>query len=303
MCSGGPSKRTCGNTVTDDDLGLECDSCHEWYHAACQGIPKAAVKALEKFIGYLSWLCAKCKSSLISGKERPPLLAPLEGKVAELEKVIHRHMEVVESSIQIQEQTMKEHAIQVERTLQSYGKNAIEHAKAVEQSVKQHKATYAEAVKGTCSEVTNIVKAQLAGIPKVSQSNDTKTVQDLSKVLDDHMDKERRKANLVIHNLPEQEGTSVSERSAKDMSSVSTMVKDIMRIHVTLSKSFRVGKRMPEKHRLLIVTLENPASKHDILKGARQLRHSDMYSNVYITPDLTQKEREAGRKLREELAS
>ena len=95
----------------------------------------------------------------------------------------------------------------------------------------------------------------------------------------------------------------MSERSAKDMTSVSTMVKDIIKIHVTSSKSFRVGKKMPEKHGLLLVTLDNPATKHDILKGARELRHSDMYSNVYITPDLTQKEREAGRKLREALAS
>ena len=50
------------------------------------------------------------------------------------------------------------------------------------------------------------------------------------------------------------------------------------------------------------MTLDNPSAKHDILRGAPELRHTTKYSNVYLTPDLTQKEREAGRKLREELA-
>ena len=88
VCSRGPNKKVCGNPVKEEDLGVHCDRCHEWFHAACQGIPKTAIQALERFADYLAWVCAKCKSDLNNRKERPPLLAPLESKVAELERVI-----------------------------------------------------------------------------------------------------------------------------------------------------------------------------------------------------------------------
>ena len=92
------------------------------------------------------------------------------------------------------------------------------------------------------------------------------------------------------------------DRSEKDISLFSTMLKEVMKINVVASKSFRVGKKSHERPRLLIVTLENPACRQDILRGAWQLRDTEQYSNIYITPDLTQKEREEGRKLRDELA-
>ena len=146
-----------------------------------------------------------------------------------------------------------------------------------------------------------MVKTQLAMIPKPNPANN-KSTQDLSKVLDDHMDRERRKGNVVVHNLPKQPGCTVMERSEKDISLFSTMLKEVMKIHVVASKSFRVGRKSQDKPRLLIVALDNPACKQDILRGARQLRHTEQYSNIYITPDLTQKEREESRKLRDELA-
>ena len=80
------------------------------------------------------------------------------------------------------------------------------------------------------------------------------------------------------------------------------MIKGEMKINASVSKSVRAGKKLGDKPRLLIITPDNPAVKHDILRYAPQVRRSDQYSNIYITPDLTQKEREANRKLREELA-
>ena len=43
--------------------------------------------------------------------------------------------------------------------------------------------------------------------------------------------------------------------------------------------------------------------KGDVLRLAPQLRNSNSWSNIYITPDLTKEERDAARKVREELAA
>ena len=143
--------------------------------------------------------------------------------VNELEETVRRQTELVNDSVRVQEKTMKEHVIKVEKSLQEFSKSAKEQVKVVEQSLNLHKASYSEAVKGTCSEVTSMVKSQLATLPKGNQ-RDNKPAQDLSKVLDDHMDRERSKANIVIHNLPEQEGDSVTDRAEKDLAIFSTMI-------------------------------------------------------------------------------
>ena len=68
-----------------------------------------------------------------------------------------------------------------------------------------------------------------------------------------------------------------------------------------VTKAFRVGKGSPEKPRLLIVGLENVETKADLLKLAPDLRHTQQWKRVFVTPDLTWQEREQGRKLRMDL--
>ena len=79
------------------------------------------------------------------------------------------------------------------------------------------------------------------------------------------------------------------------------VIKDAFRMKVSVSRCFRAGKGGQGKTRLLIVTLDTPGVKQEILGMAPQLRGSDKWGNIYITPDLTPAEREAARKLREEL--
>ena len=129
---------------------------------------------------------------------------------------------------------------------------------------------------------------------KEMQSVSSKTAQDVSEVFDDFLDREKRKLNLVVHNLAEPQGDTFQERAAKDASLFTSMIKEALKISVMPVKTFRVGKKLPEKPRLLIVTLESASAKYDILKYAPQLRDSVHFDNIYINPDLTQKEREQG---------
>ena len=72
-------------------------------------------------------------------------------------------------------------------------------------------------VKGSCSEMVTQVSAKLSSFPQLAAAHAaSKDVQNMSKVFDDFLNKDRRKNNLVIHNLPEPEAASLAERSEND---------------------------------------------------------------------------------------
>ena len=289
FCKGGPGK-PCGEPVRHSERGVACDKCEHWFHASCQGILKPAFEALAKY-KVLAWLCPDCKQSLKGHSTSPKghNNLTLETKVEQLATLVDTHMRQVEQSLKEQE-----HAVH-------------EQTKLIERSIRDghtQKASYAEMVKGTCSDIVSKVSAKVSTIPQAfAAQSASKDLQNISQVFDDFLEKDKRKNNLVVHNLPEAEGSSLSERSERDTKSFQEVVRDTFRMNVSVSKVYRVGKVMQNKPRLLIITLDTPGVKGEILRMAPQLRDSVKWGNIYITPDLTKTEREAARKLREELAT
>lgn len=70
---------------------------------------------------------------------------------------------------------------------------------------------------------------------------------------------------------------------------------------VKVDKGLRLGKKQPLKPRLLLISVSDFRVKMSILKAAKRLKTSTQLNNVYITPDLTHKEREQSRNFRAEL--
>lgn len=115
--------------------------------------------------------------------------------------------------------------------------------------------------------------------------------------IDGFLDRERRKPNLVIHNLPGQAGDPRMDRCNADMSEFTRMIRECFRLKVHTKSSFPAGKASTGRHRLLIVTLDSEEDKHTILRLASQFRDSARYGQIYITPDLTWQERQKGRQM------
>ena len=250
--------------------------------------------------------------------------ALLDTKVEKLETLVDTHMSRIEQTLSEQLQAASEvsmldskvetlatlvdtHMRHIDRTLREQEQVVSGQTKMIERSIKDsqtHKASYAEMVKGTCSDVVAKVTAKVAAIPQsLATQTASKDMQDISKVFDSFLEKEKRKNNLVIHNLPEAEGGTFAERSDRDSKLFQDVVKDTFKLSVAVAKAYRVGKVTGSKPRLLIVTLDTPGVKGDILRLAPQLRNSGTWGNIYITPDLTKTEREAARRVREELAA
>lgn len=290
-CPGGPGKKSCGDPVRDP--GVQCDICDTWFHPFCQSVSVEAYKAL-KVHDVLSWICSACKI-LLDDKSKE-VLKPFRESVGLASKMDKMGM------------ALNEHLSKMERDLQVQGEILEKHSKLLEESVKEislHKASYSEVVQSNCENVLKKVSAKIDKLPSVAppavntapaSAVDRSTSHELAGIFDNFMDKEKRKLNVVVHNLRE------SDKAEWDASMVRHIIREELKLVVRTTKTFRVGKRSDDKPRLLIVTFESLDMKTEVLKQSRLLKDSTEWSNIYITQDLTWSQREDLRKLKAELA-
>lgn len=306
VCPGGPTK-ACNDTVGDDEDGIQCDKCKVWFHAGCQGVPKLALKAVDKHHPLLLWLCHMCKVWL-TAKVDPPCqqladkrLQTLEEKITSL---IPPPTQALEDKINKLHHDIDSRMKTLEQAIAQQGTVISGQARLIEKGVKEQanmKSTYADIVRDSCVSMVDSVTKKVEAVQGDKMSN--KEAVTISGVFDDFMDKEKRKCNVVAHNLPEQPGNTFAERCEADSALFTCMIREEFSVNVRVVKSFRPGKIMPGKPRLLILTLEHERVKHDILKMAPRLRGSTKWGMVYLNPDLTWKERQVNNQLRAELHS
>ena len=135
-------------------------------------------------------------------------------------------------------------------------------------------------------------------VEKLENSIDTK----VQEAIEEYREREARKYNVIIHNIPESKKEDSKDRISEDMESVDSMLEDGLDVSdVTVTSAVRLGKREEGKTRLLKVGVDSVKSKRNLLQNARKLRRTEAWKKVFITPDHTPKERQVNRELREEL--
>ena len=99
------------------------------------------------------------------------------------------------------------------------------------------------------------------------------------------MDKERRKLNVVVHNLEESQPSETESREKQDLLKFQAFIKDALNLNLRAVKSFRAGKTQEERPRLLVVTLEDSIKDRTpphVLSVAKASQSGDMSSLTQI---------------------
>ena len=104
-------------------------------------------------------------------------------------------------------------------------------------------------------------------------------------IVDEMTDRERRKLNLVVYNFSEK-----SERKA-DIEVFQALSSDVFKLTVTISKAVRLGPKVTNKHRPLLLTVEDIDDKNYLISHSHFLRHHNQFNKVFIVPDRTKLER------------
>ena len=154
---------------------------------------------------------------------------------------------------------------------------------------------------------------QIDGIEKIVETKITEKVKKvekdiLSKVKEDieqKFEKFKRRKNIVIYGLPEGKGINETERSKSDYESIIELIGELdIELEVARFKAIRLGKQIAaNRARPFKVELEAEEDKYKFLKKAARIRNTQVekFKKIIISADLTLKQRELDKILREEL--
>ena len=154
-------------------------------------------------------------------------------------------------------------------------------------------------------------KIQQTELPKLSVPNEEPKKQFtsfMSSFMNEEKEKEKRRLNLIIHNVEESADANSSVRKNHDINLIDSALRQYLGISTKIEKAIRLGKRTDNlsttKPRLLKITISFVQDKAKILRSCTKLSNRENpveIQKLFITPDLTPCEQEANKALRTEL--
>ena len=162
----------------------------------------------------------------------------------------------------------------------------------VKKVMKEENLTYAEITK----KLTNKLEKESVSKPSVE-------VKDLQNAVADCLEQEKRRRNIVVFNVPEQDKhLSLDEQAANDLKQIVQLIMEGLKLKIHPEKVARMGKQKEGKSRLMVVTLRDEGEKWELLKMAKRLRDAgSKFERIYIAPDLSPAEQLRDKNLRKEM--
>ena len=254
---------TCDKCKGSSEYVLQCECCCSWFCNVCCDIPEDLFNGISG-IKSLHWFCTGCDGSVIGIISK----STGSGSIGEvIDSAIHKSLD---------------------KAMGQFIEVLTEKTKQFQQAIQ--------------TSIPTVEAMDASDVPSGSAPAPIPAHRSVVAAVDEYVDRERRKKNLIIHNLPEPSDCPDTQRLTNDLQQVSSLLTSEFGVPENVaSKPTRLGAPKANKPRLLRVEIGDLAAKREILRNATKLRASSKWSNVYVSPDLTLKEREQSKQLREEL--
>ena len=133
----------------------------------------------------------------------------------------------------------------------------------------------------------------------VSEIQTVKTnLHETKEEVDEQRDKERRRNNIIIYNIPESSAERADGRTKDDRSFCLRMFNNVLQAGVSdedLTQAFRLGRRdvNATSPRPLLIQLASYTQKNMIMESLYKLKHAEtQFKSVVVTHDMTKIERD-----------
>ena len=218
----------CNKKCTKGSEAVQCDLCYSWLHASCEGLSKEQYKLLTQLTSTVDDVMYYCKLSKYETRSKQLMF-----------NSIHKALFPFDNS-----ETDETEPLMLEQ-------NAI----------RKEISDLSAKVNALCSMNENLekeIKSTASSIAQYSVPTTQSTSAALS-VIDEISDRNRLKNNLIMYNYPEGADLSVDKESFISLCST------VFDLNVEVDKVLRLGRRLEEKHRPLLVRLTSECDKHAIL--------------------------------------
>ena len=264
---------SCDKCKESVDQVIQCENCELEYCATCESIPTYVMDIITSH-KQIHWFCHDCDTKMMYVPKNLSDSAQSTGSLNS--KVL---TDVISESL-------TKTVGQITAAIQDTIKKSLEEIADVTVPLRMD-ASQSDVQRSVLNPV---------------QSSDRYGVVD---AVDEYVEGEKRKHNLIFHNIPEPSDASSNEqRVLQDSKTVVSLVESEFGLKgIQIQRVARLGapKQNASKSRLLLVEFGDISTKRSILKQAITLRKSSSWSNVFISPDLTPKERSLNKTLRDEL--
>ena len=155
-----------------------------------------------------------------------------------------------------------------------------------------------------CEQITKLEDKMDEKINQKFKSSEKEILQNVNNEIDERMERFKRRNNLIIYGLEENGKKDREEAQKIDEDKVK---KILLELEITVARLniARLGRdaKTDGKPRPVKVELENEAEKYKILKKASNIRSTNVeeFKKIVISGDMTLKQRELDKNLREEL--
>ncbi len=270
----------CSKDFLKKESSIQCDACNEWFHSACQNVPDDHCDIFGKYDS-VKWYCEKCNKSVAKLWNVITQITARQDKLdLEFEKLNKR----------VQEIDSGQHLRKIDQDLATLRDelNAVK-KKTVETDTKVETAIEAKLMEGLENRVDGKVKI-------------------VKEDLEEGLEIERRKGNLVLHGVKE----TLREKPEDDGKEQDReMVEEILRKGLKMDPTrhveevFRIGrydegKIKDGKIRPIRIKVKSIEGRIEMLKRAKELKNNG-FQNVYVAPDLTRKQQLLDKDLRDRL--
>ncbi|KAL5265200.1 hypothetical protein ACHWQZ_G006079 [Mnemiopsis leidyi] len=250
----------------DEELSLECDSCHKYWHLCCVGLKGMDMNMVALLA---NWKCPDCFTCPHSYLDRPSM--PSSVKVMVRDEL---------------------HAIQpmIKATVEDAVRNVMSNTVCSKEDIKDVVKSYA----AVTQESQNKVIQQAA----VAQSSKT-VVESVVRQLDaDKVEREKRRCNVVVLSAPEPKKESSTEEKRKEDMQFCSRVLEIPLTDIEVCwRAGKVDESKPEYCRPLIIKLKDEELVKEWTKDGKG--HKTV-SGYWINKDLCAADRKANFLSREE---
>ncbi|KAK4322085.1 hypothetical protein Pmani_007138 [Petrolisthes manimaculis] len=316
----------CEKTVKNDDQAIQCEICRLWVHITCEGMPKEAYDYIMSVGDQVAWKCTYCKRGCLKlyeymeelGKQNKTLwskqreirdemnaLTEVVGKNQEINKDMEVRLGALEANSVVERERQDnngEKCIHIETRLANLEANfaGIEEKLALGSGTgdsSQAEITRNEAV----PDLKAIMKQEMEQLKKTMVENDIQLKKEVKEKQEEKLrelrDEEARRNNIIIYGIPESQEKEGPKRRDSDQEVVVKLFQEVLEVKLnqtSLVKIIRLGKREESvaKPRPLLVGLDSPILKRDVLLQTKKLKGKDEYKDIFLQHDLTKGQRE-----------